>query len=88
MKRPKTIDGLIAAVERAAHANGAYIRKVRRCNAGWGLMYGGPFVPLSPPTVREQELVVWAYYPTIGAMARAEYRRIVERKPEKGGSPW
>lgn len=87
--RPKTVDGMIKVIESHVNAYKVSIRKIWRCNAGWGINYYIKEMLLSREIVLDrkpiQETVVYSYYDSIEACIRAEYRRVVEQKKEKGG---
>ena len=78
MKKPKTINGLISAIERKLAPHGLTIRKLWNCNAGWGMHYTIP---------QKADTTVYRYYPTLEACIKAEYKRIVLGIDDGAGMP-
>ncbi len=76
MRKPKTIDGQIKAITRAANKLGYTIRKIWYCNAGWGIAY---------IRYKDDEPSTHCYYDSIKGCVGGEYRRVVEKKKERGG---
>jgi len=83
VRTPKTINGLVKAIEQHAAISGGVIREIWRCNAGWGIIYS--LTPIAMQRAKYGNIIVYGYYPTLEQCIKEEYKRIVLRQKVKGG---
>ncbi len=77
--RPTTIDGMAKSINKHVQIYNYVIRKIWYCNAGWGIQY----IKFGQSNLNEG--VTHAYYPTIEACFKGEYKRCVLLQKERGG---